>query len=223
MTPGLTCSQDDSPHQLEDGHPASFQDMDDTNEYYFIGGDVTRSNPPVTGWVRNALAVQQKIFNATCHVLGELLEADGVLKGLIPQVHLMFDGFIAWPADADLDRGLVGKLWRECAMELYVAQSGAHDRYAQAPIRVNEEHRHAELGLLHIAAVVARALREPRLLRHNGTAILNNSIIKKPRVSSIYRMRGRTIERRWIERVVGATLVTDCLDVGHASYVEELD
>lgn len=128
-------------------------------------------------------------------------------------------------ADADLDRGLVGKLWWECAMELYVAQSGAHDRYAhwQAPIRVNEKYGHTELGLLHIAATIALALREPKLLRHNGTASLNNSIIKKPRASSIYRMRGRTIERRLIKRVEGATLVTDCLDVGHASYVEELD
>ena len=186
---------------------------------------------------------QQKLFNATCHVLGKPLEADGILLGgLIPQLHLMFGGPIARPlrsthsvsdgmrsegtgtnADADLDRGLVSKLWRECTMQLYVAQSGAHDRYAQAPMRVNEEHGHTELGLLHIAAAIACALREPKLLRHNRTTILNNSIIKRPRASSIYRMRGRSIERRLIERVEGAALVTDCLDIGNASYVEELD
>lgn len=50
--------QNDSPRQLENGHPASFGDMDNTNEHYFIRGDITRSNPPVTaGWDRNALAV----------------------------------------------------------------------------------------------------------------------------------------------------------------------
>ena len=63
-------------------------------------------------------------------MLGKPLEADGILLGgLIPQLHLMFGGIIAWPlrsthtvsdgmrsegtntnADADLDRGLVGKL-----------------------------------------------------------------------------------------------------------------
>jgi hypothetical protein len=108
-------------------------------------------------------------------------------------------------------------------MQLYVAQSSAHDRYAQAPIRVKKEHRHTELGLLHIAAAVALALTKPKLLRHNGTAILKNSIIKKPRAPSIYRMRGRTIVRRLIMSVEGATLVTDGLDIGHACYVEELD
>ena len=59
MTPGLTCSQDDSSHQLEDGQPASFRDMNNTDEHYFIESDITTSNPPVAGagWDRNALAV----------------------------------------------------------------------------------------------------------------------------------------------------------------------
>jgi hypothetical protein len=37
------------------------------------------------------------------------------------------------------------------------------------------------------------------------------------------RGRGQTIMRRLIKNVEGALLVTECLDVGHASYVEELD
>lgn len=48
---------DDSSHQLENGHPASFRDMDEANEYDFIGVDVAISHNPVGGVVRSALAV----------------------------------------------------------------------------------------------------------------------------------------------------------------------
>lgn len=57
MTAGLVCSYDDSFHQLEDGHPAPFGNMDDADEHHFIEGDITTSNPPVTGRGWKALAV----------------------------------------------------------------------------------------------------------------------------------------------------------------------
>ena len=83
-------------------------------------------------------------------MLGKPLEADGVLLGgLIPQLHLMFGGIIAWPlrsthtvsngmrsegtntnADADLEGAPVDKLrWQICPMELHIAYSSAHDRH----------------------------------------------------------------------------------------------
>jgi hypothetical protein len=57
MRLGLTGSQDDSAHQLEDGHPASLRDLDEANEHHFIGGDMATSHEPVEGLDRDALAV----------------------------------------------------------------------------------------------------------------------------------------------------------------------
>jgi len=43
MRRGLTCSPDDSSHQLEDKDPACLRDLDEADEFHFIGGDFARS------------------------------------------------------------------------------------------------------------------------------------------------------------------------------------
>lgn len=119
---GLTCccSQDDSTHQLEDGHPAKRRDLDEANEHHFIRGDIALSDNPIRrrSLDRDALAVlkkqtsrsnsirvhfwgrthQQKLFYATSHNLDERLEGNGIPNGsLVPQLDLMFGERIARP------------------------------------------------------------------------------------------------------------------------------
>ena len=110
-------------------------------------------------------------------------------------------------------------------MQLHISCSGVHDGYAQAPTRINEEHRHIDLRLIRIAAAtriaLALALRRPKLLGHNGAAA-PDSIIENPRVLSVYQKRGRDIMRRTIEDVEGAALMTDRPHRG-CVYCEELD
>jgi hypothetical protein len=62
-----------------------------------------------------------------------------------------------------------------------------------------------------MAALIALALGRPKLLRYNGTTA-PNSMIEKPGVLSIYQNGRRTIMRRTIKSVEGATLVTNCPD-----------
>ena len=59
MRRGLTCSPDDSSHQLEDKDPACLRDLDEANEFHFIGGNFARSNGPIRCLTlhRSALAV----------------------------------------------------------------------------------------------------------------------------------------------------------------------
>ena len=57
MTPCLTCSQDNSVLQLEDGYPAALRGMDDANEHHFIGGNIALPHHPLEGLDRNALAI----------------------------------------------------------------------------------------------------------------------------------------------------------------------
>jgi hypothetical protein len=54
---GLIFPHDDSTHQLEDGHPTSFRDLDETNEPHFIGGDIATPHQPIEGSDRNVLAI----------------------------------------------------------------------------------------------------------------------------------------------------------------------
>jgi hypothetical protein len=123
-------------------------------------------------------------------------------------------------ADADLNRDLVCELPRQIyTMQLHISCSGVHDRYAQAPIRIDEEHGQTQLRLIHIAPPIALALRRPKLLWYNGTTG-PNSIIEKPRILSMYRKSRRTIIRRRIKDIEGVIL-TDCLDRGYI-HAEEI-
>ena len=96
-------------------------------------------------------------------------------------------------------------------MQPHISCTGTHDRYAYAPIHINEEYGRTKSFLIYIAARIALALGRPKLLRYNGTAA-PNSMIEKPGVLSIYRNGRRTIMRRTIKNVEGATPVTDCPD-----------
>ena len=69
---------------------------------------------------------------------------------------------------------------------------GIQDRDAKAPISTNKKYGHAELRLIHVAAAIALAMRNPKLLGYNGTA-RPDIVIKNPGASSAYRERGRTI------------------------------
>ena len=63
MTPGLTCSQNDSSDQLKDGCPACLRDLNEADKHHFIGSDIALSNSPVRcrtlGW--NALTVLKSV------------------------------------------------------------------------------------------------------------------------------------------------------------------
>jgi hypothetical protein len=78
-----------------------------------------------------------------------------------------------------------------------------------------------ESRLFHVAAAIALALRKPKLLTYDGTTG-PNSVIEKPGRLSIHRTSGRNVVRGMIEYVEGTTLVTDCLDFGRISHIEEL-
>ena len=75
--------------------------------------------------------------------------------------------------------------------------------------------------MFHVAAAIAQALRGQKLLTYDGTPG-PNSIIEKPGRFSFYPIRRRNVMRGTIENVEGATLVTDGLDFGRISHIEEL-
>lgn len=79
-----------------------------------------------------------------------------------------------------------------CVAQLHVSCDGIQDRHAKAPVYSNEKYGHAESRLVHVAAPITVALREPKLLGYNRTTGLD-IIIKNPGTSSMYRMRGRSI------------------------------
>ena len=62
MTLGLTCSHDNSPHQLEDGHPGALRNLDNANEHHFIGCDIAVSHHPTEALLdRKALAILKTV------------------------------------------------------------------------------------------------------------------------------------------------------------------
>jgi hypothetical protein len=212
-------------HQLD---PAALRGLDDPNEHNFIGDDIAMSHHPTEG------LLDRKVSHAASHMLEEPIIGNRVPCGtLIFKLDLMFRGWIAWPLryhmvsnreqvaerkpgtdpDVDLGGGFVHKGRRQIYVtQLHLSSSCVHDRYAETPIPVNEEHGHAELGLIHVAVAIAAALalRSPKPLRYNGTTS-PNSVVENPGVS-ILRTNGRTEMRRGNKDRIGAIPITNRLD-----------
>ena len=64
---GLMRSYDDTMHQLENGHPASFRDLDDADEHHLVEVDAVRSDKPGRVWIVDRSLAFLKPLNFRCH------------------------------------------------------------------------------------------------------------------------------------------------------------
>jgi hypothetical protein len=115
--------------------------------------------------------------------------------------------------DADAGCRLITKRHRVArSTQVRLSCSGIADRYAQVPVRINEEQGHLQTRLFHVAAPIALALREPNVLGHDRAATRHDMIIEKPSLPSIKIERGLSPNRRLVPNEEGS-LMKESLDI----------